>query len=78
MGEAHDQQQARDEFADVEVKNTPAKAIAVGRDDDELAGVEGERGAVSSRDEALAFEHHDFKTAVGEDGADNGGAEDRC
>ena len=75
MGKTLEQQQARGEFTDIEIQDAPAKAVAVGRDNDELAGIECQCCAVAPRDEALAFQHHDFKTAVGENGANNGGAE---
>jgi len=70
--------QARHKLLNIEVQNASVEAVAIGRNYHELAGIERQRGIIAERHEALAFQHHDFETAVGEDGDDNGRAEDGC
>jgi len=67
--------QARHKLLNIEVQNASAEAVAIGRNYHELAGIERQRGIIAERHEALAFQHHDFETAVGEDRSNDGGAE---
>jgi hypothetical protein len=74
--ESLDEQQARDELANVKIQDSRAKAVSIRRNHNELAGVQGQRRTVAQGDEALAFQHHDLETAIAENRADDGGAQD--